>query len=63
MSLSPNVDCDTMKKDLGDTMRTLNIGDGHRGAAAGTVNCRSKDEMIRKKEELLQSILALWKTT
>jgi hypothetical protein len=63
MSLSPNVDCDAMKKDLGDTMRTLNIGDGHKGAAAGTVNCRSKDEMIRKKEELLQSILALWKTT
>jgi hypothetical protein len=62
ISLGPNVDNDTFQVDLGDFMRTLNIGDGHKGAAAGTVNCRSKDEMIRRKEELLEKIFTLWRS-
>jgi len=61
ISLSPNVDCGAIQKDLGGIMRDLNIGDGHRGAAGGSVYCRSKDEMMRKKRELLGKILLLWK--
>ncbi len=61
ISLSPNVDCAEIQKDLGGIMRELNIGDGHKGAAGGTVACRSKDEMVRKKGEILGKILLLWK--
>jgi len=61
ISLSPNVDSTALRKDLGEIMRDLNIGDGHKGAAGGTVNCRSKDEMMRRKRELLEKILLLWK--
>ena len=38
-------------------MRTLNIGDGHPGAAAGTVRCASKQEMLKKKEGFVESDL------
>ncbi len=62
ISLSPNVDSAAFRKDLGEIMRDLNIGDGHRGAASGTMNCRSKDEMIRRKKELLGKILHFWKS-
>ncbi len=62
ISLSPNVDSVDIGKDLGEIMRTLNIGDGHKGAAGGAVNCRTKDEMIRRKRELLEKILFLWET-
>lgn len=62
ISLSPNVDSIAIQKDLGEIMRNLNIGDGHRGAAGGAVNCRSKDEMIRRKQGLLEKVLFLWKT-
>ena len=61
-SLSPNVGCSITHKDLGQMMRNLNIGDGHRGAAGGTVCCQSKDEMIRKKRDLLKRLFLLWKT-
>jgi oligoribonuclease NrnB/cAMP/cGMP phosphodiesterase (DHH superfamily) len=47
-------------KNIGEIMRTLNIGDGHPGAAAGTVPCRSKQEMLRKKKEILNQIFRLW---
>ena len=48
-------------KDLGEIMRELNMGDGHRGAAAGTVYAHSKAEMLTKKEEVLQGIYKLWR--
>jgi hypothetical protein len=60
VSLSPNVDPVALQKDVGEIMRSLNIGDGHRGAAGGTVTCRSKDEMVRKKREILERIWLLW---
>jgi len=47
-------------KDLGEIMRELNMGDGHRGAAAGTVYAHSKTEMLKKKQEVLQGIYKLW---
>ena len=62
ISLSPNVDPVALQKDVGDIMRSLNIGDGHRGAAGGTVTCRSKDEMVKKKREILKGIWALWES-
>jgi hypothetical protein len=63
ISLSPNVDSVTVQKDLGGMMRGLNIGDGHKGAAGGKIRCGSKDEMVRRKGELLGKVLALWQAT
>jgi len=48
-------------KDIGEIMRHLNMGDGHAGAGAGRISCRSKDEMIKTKEETLGEIIRLWK--
>jgi hypothetical protein len=47
-------------KNIGEIMRTLNIGDGHPGAAAGTVRCRSKQEMLKTKKDILDQIFKLW---
>ncbi|RLB07530.1 MAG: hypothetical protein DRG50_02635 [Deltaproteobacteria bacterium] len=60
MSLSINLNNRDHKKDLGEIMRELNIGDGHKGAAAGTVYADSKAEMLKKKEEMLRKIYELW---
>jgi oligoribonuclease NrnB/cAMP/cGMP phosphodiesterase (DHH superfamily) len=60
MSLSINGNKKGQSKNIGEIMRSLNIGDGHPGAAAGTVRCRSKQEMLNKKKELLNQILKLW---
>lgn len=48
------------KKNIGEIMRSLNIGDGHPGAAAGTVRCKSKQEMLKRKKEVLNQIYILW---
>ncbi|MCJ7547405.1 MAG: hypothetical protein MUP30_11380 [Deltaproteobacteria bacterium] len=48
------------KKDLGEIMRELNMGDGHRGAAGGTIYAASKPEMLEKKQKVLQGIYKLW---
>ena len=47
-------------KNIGEVMRTLNIGDGHPGAASGRVRCSSKQEMLRKKSEFVNQIFSLW---
>jgi hypothetical protein len=60
MSLSINLKNQDHKKDIGEIMRELNIGDGHKGAAAGTVYTNSKAEMLEKKEEMLQKIYEQW---
>jgi oligoribonuclease NrnB/cAMP/cGMP phosphodiesterase (DHH superfamily) len=60
MSLSINGNRQDRNKNIGEIMRALNIGDGHPGAAAGTVHCKSKQEMLRKKKELLEQIFTLW---
>jgi hypothetical protein len=60
MSLSPCVDVPSCGKDIGDIMRSLNIGDGHQGAGAGRISCGSKSEMLRQKEQTLRRILQLW---
>ena len=60
MSLSIHGNRKSLHKNVGEIMRTLNIGDGHPGAAAGTVRCKSKQEMLKKKKEILNQIFALW---
>ena len=60
MSLSINGNKQNSTKNIGEIMRTLNIGDGHPGAAAGTIRCRSKQEMLKKKKEILNQIFELW---
>jgi len=60
MSLSINGNRQDRSKNIGEIMRTLNMGDGHPGAAAGTVRCQSKQEMLKKKKELLGQIFRLW---
>ncbi len=60
MALSINGNRQNRMKNIGEIMRTLNIGDGHPGAAAGTVRCGSKQEMLKKKKELLGQIFNLW---
>jgi oligoribonuclease NrnB/cAMP/cGMP phosphodiesterase (DHH superfamily) len=60
MSLSINGNRQNHSKNIGDIMRTLNIGDGHPGAAAGTARCKSKQEMLKKKKEILNRIYELW---
>jgi hypothetical protein len=63
MSLSMNMTGKAHGKDIGEIMRKLNIGDGHVGAAAGTIRCESKDEMLRKKKKVLSDIWRLWKAS
>ncbi len=60
MSLSIKGNRETPMRNIGEIMRSLNIGDGHPGAAAGTVRCKSKQEMLRKKGEVLNQIFTLW---
>lgn len=62
MSLSILGNRQDNKKNIGEIMRTLNMGDGHPGAAAGHVRCRSKQEMLKKKKEILGQIYRLWST-
>ena len=60
MSLSINGNRQNQTKNISEIMRSLNIGDGHPGAAAGTVRCSSKQEMLKKKKEILNQILKIW---
>jgi len=60
MSLSIHGNRQGATKNIGEIMRTLNIGDGHPGAAAGTARCSSKHEMLKKKKELLAQIFRIW---
>jgi len=50
------------RRNVGEIMRELNIGDGHAGAGAGLVNCASKAEMMSEKERLLRDIMKIWKS-
>ena len=60
MALSIHGNKKDKSKNIGEIMRTLNIGDGHPGAAAGMVRCQSKQEMLKKKKEYLGQIFRLW---
>lgn len=59
-SLSLNLNHGNHAKEVGEIMRELNIGDGHKGAAAGKVMCNSKNEMLKQKQIILNRIFELW---
>lgn len=61
MSLSLILNGRSHKRDVGEIMREINIGDGHAGAAGGTVYCDSKQEMLQAKKRILQEIFGIWK--
>lgn len=61
MSLTIRQNRSGVPKDVGEVMRVLNIGDGHPGAGAGRVACRSREEMVRRKEDLVGKIVSLWR--
>jgi oligoribonuclease NrnB/cAMP/cGMP phosphodiesterase (DHH superfamily) len=61
MSLSFLMNTREHEKDIGEIMRELNIGDGHAGAAGGRIDCRSKDEMLKVKEQTVIRIIQLWR--
>lgn len=48
------------KKDVGEIMRALNIGDGHPGAAAGEIQCSSKAEREKIYKSTVDKIQELW---
>lgn len=60
MALSLNLSSVAHKKDIGEIMRILNIGDGHAGAAGGTVYCKSKNEMVKQKQYVINKIIGIW---
>jgi hypothetical protein len=60
ISLSMNMTGRDHGKDMGEIMRELDIGDGHTGAAAGTIHCSSKDQMLREKKRVLAEIWSMW---
>jgi oligoribonuclease NrnB/cAMP/cGMP phosphodiesterase (DHH superfamily) len=60
MALSINGNRQIKSRNIAEIMRTLNLGDGHPGAAAGTAQCRSKQEMLKKKKEIVAQIFKLW---
>jgi len=61
LSLSLTLNHGNHAKEVGEIMRELNIGDGHRGAAAGKIMCASKDEMLKQKQFILDRIFEMWK--
>lgn len=61
MSLSWLMNRQEHSKDVGEIMRSLNIGDGHPGAGAGRIQCGSKGEMLKVKEETIERIIGMWK--
>jgi hypothetical protein len=61
MSLSPSLELAYSEKDVGEIMRSLNMGDGHRGAGAGRIHARSKAEMMKQKEQILKKIMGMWR--
>jgi len=60
MSLSFLMNRKEHNRNIGEIMRKLNIGDGHPGAAGGRIECRSKQEMLKVKEETIERIIELW---
>lgn len=61
MSLSFLMNAREHSKDVGEIMRRLNMGDGHPGAGAGRISCRSKEEMMRVKDQTIAEIIRMWK--
>lgn len=61
LSLALSMQHETHAKDMGEIVRTLNIGDGHSGASAGVRRCDSVFESRRAQEEILREVWRLWR--
>jgi oligoribonuclease NrnB/cAMP/cGMP phosphodiesterase (DHH superfamily) len=61
MSLSLKKGGGSGQKNVGEIMREMHIGDGHRGAGAGVVFCGGESEMERMKEKILKQIYSIWR--
>jgi hypothetical protein len=60
LSLALSMQQQDHPKDMGEIMRTLNMGDGHAGAAAGVRRCESAVESRNATEEILSEVWRLW---
>ncbi|RPH92978.1 hypothetical protein EHM69_11520 [candidate division KSB1 bacterium] len=61
LSLALSMQHKPHRKDMGEIVRELNIGDGHAGAAAGVWRCNSAHETHKMREELPRRVLELWR--
>lgn len=50
------------KKDVGEIVRSLNLGDGHPGAAAGIIHSSSRREMLKNRGRVLSELFRMWKS-
>lgn len=60
LSLALSMQQSEHQKDMGEIVRVLNIGDGHKGAAAGVKEGNSAHEFQRRRSELPLQILDIW---
>jgi len=60
LSLSINLNNSEHSHDAGEIMRELNLGDGHAGAAGGTIRSKNKAEMLKNKAKIINEIFKLW---
>jgi hypothetical protein len=60
VSLALTMQHQSHPKDMGEIVRTMNLGDGHVGAAAGVKRCESSHEWHRAQGEILKNIWKLW---
>ena len=60
ISLSMNLSTVEHSKDVGDILRHLNIGSGHKGAGAGVIQSKSKNEMLKAKEIVVKKIYEMF---
>lgn len=61
MSLSFLMNAREHSKDVGEIMRSMNLGDGHPGAGSGRLSCSSKNEMLKGKDATVDEILKMWR--
>ncbi len=61
LSLALNMQQSAHNKDMGEIVRILNLGDGHKGAAAGVKEGNSAHEFQRARSDLPLKILEIWK--
>ncbi|MBL8028946.1 MAG: hypothetical protein JNL74_21160 [Fibrobacteres bacterium] len=50
------------EKDIGDIMRILNIGDGHKGAGSGQIHCSTKNELDARKRQTVERVIEIWQS-
>lgn len=62
ISLALNMQKSEHTKDVGEIVRLLNIGDGHKGAAAGVKEGNSAHDFQRARSDLPLKILELWRS-